>query len=158
MSESPKSQEVAQTSEPNQQERVQDAQDLFGKSLPRLPADGPSPSRRLMTFKLEPNTKIIKALMDITLMPSDFQRPIMAFLPTFFLHKSTHIYIMRCVDDIKNVEDISLEQTSGKILQNTIGFKKPIPQGTTSIHCQLWQTQKQNGYFAREKESLLAMS
>lgn len=128
MSESPKSQQVAQTSEPNQQERVQDAQDLFGKSLPSLPADGTSPSRRLMTFKLEPNTKIIKALTDIALMLSDFQRPIMAFLPTSFLHKSSDIYIMRCVDDIKNVEGISLGQTSGKILQNTTVFKKPIPQ------------------------------
>lgn len=53
--------------------RAQDPRAVFGKRLPGLPVDGTSPSRRSLTFQLEPNMKIIKALMDIAAMPAGFQ-------------------------------------------------------------------------------------
>lgn len=70
--------------------RVHDPHAVFGKRLPRLPVDGTSPSRRSLTFKLEPNMKIIKALMDIAATLAGFQRLFSSHCPHTNLHTSKH--------------------------------------------------------------------
>lgn len=112
--------------------RVQDPRAVFGKRLPGLHVDGTSPSRRSLTFQLEPNMKIIKVLMDIAARPAGFQRLWLAFLLTLPSHKSAHTPVLWCEGDTRNGAGISHGQASGKMLQNT-SFQEACSSGTTGI-------------------------
>lgn len=130
--------------------RVQDPRAVFGKRLPRLPEDGTSPSRRSLTFKLEPNMKIIKSPDGHLLqcLPISKGRWL-AFLLTLPSHKPAHIDVPWCKDDSRNGAGISHGQASGKMLQNT-NFQEVFSSGTTRISLlpQLRQTRKPKRTFS----------